>query len=237
MWQLDAIATFFLSVAGLAFASLDIYKMWFSLDQKTESGDKLEYDPKLLKCVIDMLEKDANKYDIILKDYEVCQAEIARRDNSTLLIGSIFTTASLLILANTISHELRNSLFIYAFASIMLFLLWLLLVHRTGNKLDNITYKRTRTIEEALACWKSGYQFGLHSYIWRKTHKEGKTFLWLRRRRSFWSIILMLISFAWMFLAMAILGRFSVILIIDTILMIMVFLAVYCVVRTSRVSK
>jgi len=208
--QLDAIATYFLSIAGLAVASWDILRMWSSLDEKGEQKNMPRIDYKLLECLKKLLKKDAANYNILLKDYDICQTETARRDNSTLLIGSIFTTASLLILANTISQTFPNSMFVYASASILLYLLWLLTAHRTSKRLDEITYTRIHTIEEALSDKESRYQFGLHSYIWRKTHtNEGKTYRWLRIRRMFWGIVLMLISFAWMLLSLIVLYPFS----------------------------
>jgi hypothetical protein len=216
--QLEAIATYFLSIAGLAVASWDILRMWSSLDEKSEQKNMPRIDDTLLTCLKNLLKEDNANYNTLLKDYEVCQAEIVRRDNSTLLVGSIFTTASLLILANTISQTFRNSMFVYAFASILLYLLWLLIAYETSKELDEITYMRIHTIEEALSNEKSEYQFGLHSYIWRKTHTEkGKTSGWLKIRRMFWGVVLMLISFAWMLLSLIVLGSLSYILVFGTI--------------------
>jgi hypothetical protein len=226
MWQLDTIATFFLSVVGLAFAMCDFLEMWFSLDKKNGSGIDPDYDEELLKCITEMLKTENSNQTILIKDYDVCQSEIVRRDNSTLLIGSIFTTASLLLLANTISQKFQNSMFVYAFASILLYLLWLLLVHKKSKQLDDITYTRIHTIERALANEKSGYQFGHHSYIWRKTHTQGKTKRWLRKRRVFWSVILMLISSAWMILSLSASWQFSTVLILCAVAVIVVFLNV-----------
>jgi hypothetical protein len=208
MISLSEILTYFLSIVGLAVASGDILRMWFSLDKKNDQKNTPE-DSELLGHLKEFLKNPTNR-DSVVKDYEICQAEVARRDSSTLLIGSIFTTASLLILANTISQTFSNSTFIYALASILLYLLWLLTVYRTSRYLDQITYTRIRIIEEAMSHEESGYKFGLHSDVWRKTHtEEGKTVPWLRLRRAFWSIILLLISFSWMLLSLVVLWPFS----------------------------
>jgi hypothetical protein len=235
----DAQITYFLAIGGLTVAFWDIVRMWFSLDSKQEKGNTPEIDVELLKGLRAYL--TTNSRDTVLKDYESCQAEVGRRDNSTLLIGSIFTTASLLIIANTISQTNEGWTFTYAFASIMLFLLWLLIVHRTSNEEDRITYKRIHTIERALTTENSEYHFGLHQQVWRETHtSEGRTLRWLKIRRTFWDDILMLISLSWLLLSLASLWVQTSICVVE-LSMSLVFLSIwsyywYITYRQVRVS-
>jgi len=97
---------------------------------------------------------------------------------------------------------IQSTLFPYAFASIGLYAFWLYVLYDTGAKLSSISYNRILTIEEALGN-KIGYNFGIHQYIFKKTRK-GNTDIaqdWLKIRRSFWGIILLGISMAWVILS------------------------------------
>jgi len=138
---------------------------------------------------------EKGKLDVILKDYEISNREIERRDHITLLIGSILITGSFLTLLYYLSNfkELTNIRSIFALTSIFSFSLWLFFLHYTSVRLDNLSYSRVRTIEEALR-EKFGYEFGIHWYLHRKIHGDK----WISWRRKFWGIIFGLLSFAWL---------------------------------------
>jgi len=199
MSALDGIATLALSLIGIGLALWDFFRANPSCSE--------DYDAYLVGKMVESLKKDKNKNILegVLKDYEVCQAENQRRDNITLLIGSIFVTGSLLVMANTILSQGQNPISVHAFVSIGIFSLWLFIIHDSSNRLDEITYHRIHSIERALTGYL-GYGFGIHSQILDevspRTENGRHSVWWLRNRRKFWSIVLLLLSLAWMFLSL-----------------------------------
>jgi hypothetical protein len=188
-----------LSIIGLFLGLLYILRVWSGEPQKEK-----DYDEDLAEK-ISQLKMTNQLLETILKDYENSNTENQKRDNITLLIGSILVTASLLVLASTVSEKLVRPIGFYALISIGLYSLWLFILHTTSKELDRITYYRIKAIEKGLSR-HFGYQFGIHSYISEKTQKKlndnTKTYLWLRRRRIFWGIIWLLLSFSWMLLSL-----------------------------------
>jgi hypothetical protein len=58
-----------------------------------------------------------------------------------------------------------------------------------------------KAIEQALTGYL-GYDFGTYSYVSKKILVSDKKIAnWIRLRRTFWGIILLLISLAWLFLS------------------------------------
>lgn len=191
--------TFLLSTVGIVVSLLYMLNVWFYFGEPKREG---EYDRELADSIKAKLEKNDKFLNGVLKDYGISNIDNQRRDNITLLIGSILATASLLILANTVSERLAHPISIYALVSIGLYSLWLLFIHDTAKKLDNITYYRVKAIEKALTDYL-GYEFGIHSYIFKETRKccGKRAVLWLRGRRTFWGVIMLLLSIAWLWLA------------------------------------
>lgn len=156
---------------------------------------------------------------VVLKDYEISNVTVHRRDNIDLLVGSILVTASLLVLANTgTSEKLAHSMWVYALASIGLSSFWLIIMHYRSKMLNDISFYRIKAIEEAIkqppekatgkatdkSMTKFSYEFGIHSYNIDKTRScdNKKPIWWLRLRRTFWGIVLFLLSLAWMLLSL-----------------------------------
>lgn len=150
---------------------------------------------------------DGKKLKLLLADYASGNEEVRRRDNVTLLVGTILITSSFVILGNiTLKQDLPIGIF--SLASIGLFTIWLLALHETGKKINKITYDHLKSIEEALTQHFAGengaqkYSFGTHRYVCDKTLDQ--SVWWLRGRRMFWAFVLFLLSVAWMMLSIKI---------------------------------
>lgn len=103
----------------------------------------------------------------LLKDYEISNKETERRENITLVVGTIMITSSFIILGNSFSQNVTGSRVIGAIASIMLFLLWAFILHYTSRQIDGLSYARMKAIEETLSD-PPNYQFGIHSFLFKQ---------------------------------------------------------------------
>lgn len=144
--------------------------------------------------------------DIVLKDYEITNKEVERRDNIDMIVGTILVTASFVILGNVASTTTSASttsawIFPYALCSISLFASWLFVLHHTTAKLDSFAYERMRALERSIS-QHSGYAFGIHSYTYDKRQKDGKLVWWADIRRQFWGIILIVLSIFWLVISL-----------------------------------
>jgi hypothetical protein len=174
------------------------------------------------------VEQERIAIDIVLRDIETANREISRRDQITLVVGTILITSTFLILANAASllrenglgTELRLSLGVHAFASVGLFTIWLLILYDTAKRLNGLVFKRIRAMEQALTEFlqapvappppmnhqspviregnREPFAFGTHSYLDMIT--ENQTACWLRLRRSFWALVLLFLSSSWLML-------------------------------------
>lgn len=152
-------------------------------------------------------DQDNNKLRIILADYEAGNEEVRRRDNVTLLVGTILITSSFLILgsAATVTSQPMS---VFSMASIGLFLIWLLALHETGKVTNGITYNHLKSIEGGLTDRFQGqnqtthYEFGTHLLVCNRTNDQAAG--WLKFRRMFWGIVLLLLSFSWLLLSIRI---------------------------------
>lgn len=149
---------------------------------------------------------DGNRLKVILADYESGNEWINRRDNVTLLVGTILITSSFLILGNVaIRPEQPTSIF--SFASIGLFAIWLLVLHQTGKRINGMIYRHLKSIEGALTehFQHQGqalqYSFGTHLLVVEGTTDQSDT--WIRIRRMFWAFVLLLLSLSWMLLSIS----------------------------------
>jgi hypothetical protein len=166
-----------------------------------------DYDENLKTSLDNWLKDGSSKrestLECFLKDYEITCAELKRHDNIVLVIGTIIITASFLILGSDVIKDSGNPKGIYTFASIGLYAIWLLVLHDTSKKFDKLLYNRIKAMEEATTNY-TGYSFGVYSYLFKNTLAENdktKTKLWLRLRRSFWGLILLFLSIAWLLIS------------------------------------
>lgn len=144
----------------------------------------------------------------ILTDYKIGNDEVSKRDNVTLLVGTILITSSFLIFGNVATTQ-NPQLYIYSLASIGLFLIWLFVLHETGKNTNKITYIHLKAIEKGLSRYFQNqkinsplYEFGTHYRICKKTNDQSTP--WLRIRRMFWAFVLCLLSLSWMLLSVKI---------------------------------
>lgn len=157
------------------------------------------------------LTKIYNGYDIInhkefiLKDYSITNDEIARRENITLVVGSILVSSSFIILGNYVVNDLsnvHNSLF-PATVSIVLYAVWLFVFQITTKKIDERSYERIRALEKIISDkinpnpnkYNKYDVFGIHSFL----HTDLEDRSWMPIRRWFWGLILLLLSLCWYF--------------------------------------
>lgn len=184
-----------------------IYIIWEAFRSYDTKAD-IEEEQKSIEQWLKENDQDNNKNNrlkIILADYASGNEEVRRRDNVTLLVGSILITSSFIILGNVmLKSDLPISIF--SLASIGLFLIWLLALHETGKKENKITYDHLKAIEAALTQHFKGqdgslkYSFGTHYLICRRSSDQKEW--WLRGRRMFWAFVLLLLSIAWMLLSL-----------------------------------
>jgi len=209
-------ATFCISIAGLFLAIVYLFKISYLSDNKI--------DERIKDDITDWIKGKGtkknsgengegisdSKLNLVLKDYEIANQELQRRDNITLLIGSILVASSFFILANTSISKGPYPMSGYAFASVGLYLIWLWTTHYTSKRLDETAYRRIRAIEEALSKKEEeksifGYQFGIHTYTILNTRSKNdkeKPAQWLQKgRRNIWGYILILLTLSWMILS------------------------------------
>jgi len=96
--------TFSISIIGV----LAGFFFWF-IEQS--EGKELNSD-----YISKVKETAKERLDVVLKDYEITNKEVERRENITLLIGSILITGSILVLGNTAaenSNPIFHTLFLW----------------------------------------------------------------------------------------------------------------------------
>jgi len=200
--------TFLVSLVGIILSIVYILSRLCSTEEQ-------RVDENLRGTISGLLARSAYRdhtFDLIINDYKISGNEIGRRDNIILLVGTILIGASLLLIGNLTQRESSFPIAFYAFSSIGFYCVWLWGIHETARKLNNITYRRLRAIEEALSNHydhegegHEHYRFGIHSYIHAETHNQ--TSFWLRLRRVFWGVVLLFLSIVWMLFSVSL--RFS----------------------------
>jgi len=192
---IDCIATFWLSIVGVC---LSVIFFWF----RSGIDDNKQECPVLTRDILISLAMKDHKdaLNTTLKDYEITNKEVERRENINLIVGTILVTASLIILGNTanVGHAPK---FPYALSSISLFSLWLFVLHYTTAKIDSMVYPRLRAIEEAMT-QHFGYAFGVHKYTYGTMKDEDRNFQWVEFRRGFWGIIMIALSTSWLVISL-----------------------------------
>lgn len=179
------ILTIIVASIGIFLGFLDIAVIWFG---PTEDDKIKKYVTKNLKKMPD----NCMSWDILLKDYEITNSEVARRENITVLVGTIMLTSSFLILGNSITQNILIPRFVVAAASIFIFVTWLFILYYTTRKLNQISYTRIRAFEDKLN-EKVNYGFGIHRFMQDKRKCQLK----FRIRKCFWSVTLLVLSIAW----------------------------------------
>lgn len=195
--------------------------------------------------------------DVLLKDYEITNDEIARRGHITLLVGTILVAAAFLIVGQTLvesnviliggsnavgkNNETETNL--AALASIGLYSIWLFVLHGTSKRLDNMTFARLKAIEVRISQtinYRRGYQFGVHSFIKREFDKSlrKKRFLarirtewWIWVRRRFWGWIYLFLCLYWMYVSDYMLDRF--IYVVISLVVVIISYIVYRIIRKA----
>lgn len=193
------LVTFIVSIVGIglsiSYIMFQAFRPFHTRDDISKEQEKIE------KWLKNDTEKRLN---LMLNDYEIANNEVGRRDNVTLLVGSILITSSFLILGNT-ALKPDQPTFIFSIASIGLFSIWLFVLHETGKKTNSLTYNHMKAIEGAIRSSsqdekdKIGYDFGNNLTICDKTNDQ--SVWWLRVRRMFWAIVLLLLSLSWLLLS------------------------------------
>jgi hypothetical protein len=175
--------TFGISIVGLFLSGIYFRYMPCGEDKK---------DTDLVEKIFKTLKKA--KKEFLLKDYEITIKEVERRENITLVVGSILIAASFLIVSQPIFITNKDLVPFAAVASIGLYGFWLFLIHLTTKLLDDKAYSRIRAIEQKLKVlgW---YHFGIHSFL---RGKEPENW-WLQFRRRFWGFTYMFLCLYWMF--------------------------------------
>lgn len=119
-------------------------------------------------------------------EYETFNKNVANREKSTLIAGSIILTASVLILVEGLGRPLTRSLLLLTvLASLSLYAVWLLFAYATAKRIDDLCYDRMREIESELG-------MKVHRYIHERAKREkcyryGRLALWLL---FFWMLLL-----------------------------------------------
>ena len=189
--------TFVISMVGLTLGIYYVLHCYFS-------SDSSEPDMQLKDKMINSFKSNQHyTLESALKDYEITNYEIRQRGQVILLIGSIVVASSFIILGNSTSITGSTRLtYVYAFSSIFLFLLWLLLLHETNKILNRVSFTYAKTIETALSNYLS-FDFGIHKYTDDNTKASDKKHpvWWLRLRRCFWGFVLSTLSIAWLLLS------------------------------------
>lgn len=206
--MLSNLVTFVSALIGLVLAVVFIFMQFFSSQQLEYDKDTYNSLSKWLKDTDDKEKTLHNKLKIIIADYDTTNEAIRRRDEVHLVVGTILVAASLFILGNTAESMGNKPIGIYSIASIGLFVIWLFVLHNTGKIVNRLAYSHTKAIEKALSDHftmkensddKIQLEFGIHSFIVKKTNSQ--TDSWLRARRSFWGFVLFLLSLAWLVLS------------------------------------
>ncbi|MGD0331075.1 MAG: hypothetical protein ABSB40_11660 [Nitrososphaeria archaeon] len=167
--------TYIISWGGILVAVL--YFLWYS------KGVTNPETYELIQTEIEEVELSlVNGHEnAVLIDYQETNNEIKNRGQVTLLVGSIMITSSFLILA---AGYFIPPMFPYALVPILLFVLWLLILHWTTKKIDQYLFRHVKTIELALRR-RTLYRSGPHQYILDNTTDNGKIACWLTLRRLF----------------------------------------------------
>ncbi len=149
--------------------------------------------------------------ELLLKDYEITNQEIERREDITLVVGSILIAAAFLIASQPFLLENEKLIPIAALASIVLYLLWAFVLHLTTKNIDDIAYTRIHVLEERIGALAKPsqpadgndsevqitYNFGTHKFLQDQLGNKW----WMQIRRRFWGFIFVMLCIYWILIA------------------------------------
>ena len=130
----------------------------------------------VLFIIIDVCERKpspslSTKDDILGREYNILERSVGRRENSLLLSGSIFVTASALLLSQFSTSRVIWERLALVFGSWGLYSIWLFLFQLTAVRLTDATFSRLKGIEEKL-------DFQVHRYLSTK-RDPARRWIWL----------------------------------------------------------
>ena len=128
--------------------------------------------------------------DLFTLKYEQINERVRSRENVTVVVGSIFVTASVLLLGSSVDLKqgtnpvLKDALLL---ASLALYAIWLLAFSLPANKLSSIELHQLRQMEKS-----SNLGVNVHTYLWdeirnKSWYKHLRRQIWLY---PFWVLIL-----------------------------------------------
>jgi hypothetical protein len=198
------IPTFLISSFGIVISVLYIF---FQAFRPYHTHSDIEGELKMLIAWLNDDDEEGTRLKVMLADHKTATEEVGRRDNVTLLVGTILITSSFIILGNVAVNQ-NQPKGVFSLASVLLFVVWLIGLHETGKVTNQITYNHLKSIEGAITRKFQGsedsprYKFGTNLLICEKT--EDQSTPWLRFRRMFWAFVLLLLSFSWMLISLSI---------------------------------
>jgi len=196
-WQ-----AFVVSLSGVILATILIIRQWCGRPGQPDENLARTLEEWFISSSAWIPRSEGLVPNFILEDYRSSNDEVGRRDNITLLTGTIIVTSSIIILGNAAISQHVYPLWIFALASIGLYSVWIVFLYETSKKCNEIVYGRIRAIEKVLT-HHTGWPFGVQDYINERTH--GQRSIWLHCvRRIFWYVVLMLLSLAWLLLSVKI---------------------------------
>lgn len=181
--------TLWISFSGFVigcYLVIESYIREFQTDKLYNSNEEIKYREN--SCLI------FNKKDgitILLNDYDTYNKEIERRENITLIVGSLILGASFLIISQVFGRTIIHADSVSAFTSIILYMIWLRGLHYSTRELDSYAYARLKSIE-AIISLKYEYPFGIHSSLVKKRK-------WYRV--LFWHILLLVLCLMWIIIS------------------------------------
>lgn len=113
--------------------------------------------------------------------YEQINERVRSRENVTVVVGSLFVTASFLLMSSSVDLPPGSNLVLkdmLVLASLALYSIWLLAFSLPANKLSSRELCRLRQMEAY-----ADYRINVHTYLWENVRNKG----WYRYlRRQIW---------------------------------------------------
>lgn len=224
--------TFWVSLGGFVLSIIYILMIpeWGKEDQE-------------FTCFFPLTNKNIN---VLLKDYEITNVEIARRGHITLLVGTILVAAAFLIVGQVFLESNENPTHMAALVSTGLYSTWLFVLHGTSKRLDNMTFAHLKGIARKISQiihYQEGYQFGVHSFITREFDKSlrKKKFLarirtewWIWVRRRFWGWTYLFLCLYWMYVSDYMLCR--LIYVVISFVVIIISYLIYRIIKKAHLK-
>jgi len=132
-----------------------------------------------------------NDKELFMLQFEQISAGIRSRDNISIVAGTIFITASLLLLGSCAQPPDFISKLPIVFASLAIYALWLIGFNVTSKKVNDLDYSRLKEMERFSNC-----NINIHCHRLGKV-KDENWFKYLRRKIWLWLLwVLIIVSIA-----------------------------------------